>query len=488
MMDRVIVAALGALLIGCGPGVFYPGAPLDSDGDGVLPGEGDCDDGDPAVAVGLQEVCDGVDNDCDGLVDGADPELADDDGDGADDCVDCDDTDPTIAPGMLEACDGLDNDCDGLVPLDEVDADGDGASPCEGDCEDSDPDAGVGAPEACDGLDNDCDGLVDEPTPEELEPLVGVAGPGGDLRLWGLADDALVAPESLGIPVPAGVVGAIVPGDGSGVTQWLRQQIDPADPGADQVVRVGRSCAGGWSAPDGQSIVLGGESVLVAAGDLDGDGAGDVVTVVLTGANAGDVQIQLGDGAGGYLVRPVTVHIPAVSSGAAWAVVPRVRDLNGDGASDLLICAEEAAGPECRLHAGRGDGSFFGGVVRARPPVVSGSVDVGDPDGDGIVDLFVGPSGDDGGRVYQLPGDGTGRYGEAEVILTVGGLGAEGEGVLAAFEGLPALAVLWDPGEGSADRMLAVARWDTVWTLGPAQSFTAAAGAPGRPDPLIVSP
>jgi hypothetical protein len=198
---------------------------LDADGDGrgdsgtatescsaptghVLDG-GDCDDTDPTVAPGLLEVCDGVDNDCDGQADDADPDVTqqpswyvDGDADGVGDgpptvaCTapsgsvdvtgDCDDTDPTILPGADEICDSLDNDCDGLVDdADQlaqgavwyVDGDGDGVggtvqdtSTCNGgpglslftdDCDDADPDVFPGAPEPCEGIDTNCDGLVE---------------------------------------------------------------------------------------------------------------------------------------------------------------------------------------------------------------------------------------------------------------------------------------------------------------------------------------
>jgi hypothetical protein len=88
------------------------------------------------------EVCDGADNDCDGLTDEDDAINAstwyghgDADGYGnassttaacsqpsgyADNASDCDDTDAAISPAASELCDGTDNDCDGTT--DEADA------------------------------------------------------------------------------------------------------------------------------------------------------------------------------------------------------------------------------------------------------------------------------------------------------------------------------------------------------------------------------
>jgi len=103
---------------------------FDSDGDGAtscgpdgIPGnsDDDCDDNDPGNAPGNAEACDGDDNDCDGVVDNG----LDGDGDGVTSCGpdgipgnsddDCDDSDPGNAPGNTETCDGVDNDCDSLI-------------------------------------------------------------------------------------------------------------------------------------------------------------------------------------------------------------------------------------------------------------------------------------------------------------------------------------------------------------------------------------
>src|SRR5262249_5623766 len=42
----------------------------DNDGDGFSECAGDCNDANAAIHPGAAEVCDGVDNDCDGIVDG----------------------------------------------------------------------------------------------------------------------------------------------------------------------------------------------------------------------------------------------------------------------------------------------------------------------------------------------------------------------------------------------------------------------------------
>jgi|GEM_PF-2062508 len=181
----------------------------DADGDGFAPCAGDCDDADPDVFPGAVETCDGTaDANCDRLLPGDD-----EDGDLTINCEDCQPFLITVHPAADEVCDGLDTDCDGRLPeleqdidrdgfracseasgrpvdcddrnpfirplrfedcangiddncnqqVDESrDGDGDGVASCDGDCDDTAADVFPGAGEACDGRDNDCDGLVDD--------------------------------------------------------------------------------------------------------------------------------------------------------------------------------------------------------------------------------------------------------------------------------------------------------------------------------------
>nr|MDJ0865604.1 putative metal-binding motif-containing protein [Myxococcota bacterium] len=163
----------------------------DGDGDGApFPSceaggfDEDCDDTDPLRFPGAAEdCCDGIDNNCDGDVDAADRQCqgfcADPANDADGDCIciswECDDGNYFVG-GPAENClDGIDNDCDGDVdgadqqcPSEGLDVDGDGyydiIAPAywTTDCNDFAAEIHPGAVEDCsNGIDDDCNGLTD---------------------------------------------------------------------------------------------------------------------------------------------------------------------------------------------------------------------------------------------------------------------------------------------------------------------------------------
>jgi MYXO-CTERM domain-containing protein len=122
--------------------------------DGFVLEPGDCDDNDPDIYPGAEEIWyDDVDQDCDGESD------FDQDGDGFDLEDECDDTDPEINPDAEEIWyDDIDQDCDGESDFDQ---DGDGFD-VEDDCNDEDSEISPGAEEILDNqIDEDCDGRLD---------------------------------------------------------------------------------------------------------------------------------------------------------------------------------------------------------------------------------------------------------------------------------------------------------------------------------------
>jgi hypothetical protein len=250
----------GAPAVACGPG---PGT-----ADNAL----DCDDGDAGVRPGAAELCNGVDDDCDGVADDGLLEryYADVDGDSfgddaaaVDACArpdgaatrggDCDDFDFSVFPGAPEACDDpVDRNCDGAVAY--ADGDGDGWAACT-ECDDRDAAVNPAAAEVCNaGVDDDCDGLADDADPS-LDRGTGApwyADTDGDTH----GDPGSVA---WACTAPAGHVATDLDCDdgAAAISPDATEVCNDLDDDCDGAVDVGAVDATAWAA------------------DADGDGYGD---------------------------------------------------------------------------------------------------------------------------------------------------------------------------------------------------------------------
>ena len=340
---------------------------------------GDCDDEAPSLHPDAVEACNGVDDDCDDVVDEEDatgclPYYADVDGDGHGDpdagaCLcgpdlahprstarDCDDDDPAAHPGGTEACGGGDEDCDGVT--DEADAvgcadwwvdeDEDGfgvpysvrclCAPeppfralAGGDCDDDDPAWTPYAVEAC-ATDGDCCRTTDVCRAGRClaPPATGCATHGdcrGDTYCSGAGE---CLPFGL---LPMG-------GDDPTCAELrLPDTIVPA-----------RQCR--WAGPEGDdpwsdnTQVLG--QPIVVDLDLDGDPATVRPSIVFVayGGTDDDTTPSPGDGPGADPAKFGVLRVidggtcaPQAVTGAERLVgagTPAAADLDGDGRPEIL--------------------------------------------------------------------------------------------------------------------------------------------------------
>ncbi|RME23260.1 MAG: hypothetical protein D6798_13880 [Deltaproteobacteria bacterium] len=515
---------------------------------------GDCDDTNATRNPGVAEECDGIDNDCDGLVDFADPDLVgestwylDQDGDGygagtpevacdapspdhVPDAGDCDDTDTLVHPGAEEVCDGIDNDCNDLVDDEDpglaglatwyADEDGDGygvddatVEACEppegyvgvsGDCAPEDPDSHPGADEVCDDRDNDCDDLVDtdddsivdatwyqdadgdgygndevsyagcDPDPDYVHE--GGDCDDGDARVYPDAtpdctddvvnDCAMTLDEEEAWCTPTDWPSTLDEGDGgvvylAGSTYslagaYLAGGVDVDGDGYDELL-VGASWGdftesnggevyvidgsdSGTISDDDVATVISGDSTslgfgygLDAYGDMDGDGYDDFVAGG-PGWNGSDGATYVFHGPLSGLVATsdaaFTVQATGgVSLGIATAVV---GDHNDDGTAEVASVSTTygSSAGAVWIHDGTATGAvdaedgvaFISGTTSSTwfGSSITGGEDL---DGDGIADIAIGCEycGSYSGRTYIFAGPVTGDLSSTDADVTITG-------------------------------------------------------------------
>ena len=502
----------------------------DADADGVTTCDGDCDDTLASVRPGVVEVCDGLDTDCDGVLpanesdgdgdgdpicsdcDDDQPALhsLDADQDGVSTCLgDCDDADPTQSPALLDplgdgldtncdGVDGVDNDGDGLpqgvdcddtaAALNDDDADGDGASTCDGDCDDGDPSANLddvdfdgfdtcegdcddgaygvnpSVLEVCDFVDNDCDGVqVDEGDGDgDGSPLCADCDD-GDAAYEGLDADG----DGLSTCGPDGVADTedddcndvnplIYPAALDPYSDGVDTNCDGVD-GVDVDGDTWASVAsGGADCDDGAAAVFPGAAETYGDGidqdcdgvdglDADTDGYASLAT---GGEDCDDANPavhpgfweEAGDGLDGNCDGLDGMEFQIVSGGVGgyWGYDVANCDLNGDGVLDLASASGDGAfGAVGVLYGPVGPAASFASTSDVIVGTAGAAFDqkaycAGDTNGDGNEDLLVGAGGY-GWLLYLGPVLGT--LGPADADWSLPLTGAPSQGVGGNFDG-----------------------------------------------------
>ncbi len=395
---------------------------VDADNDGV-PADEDCDDSNPTILGATAWYSDG-DNDGFGSANSQTYLSCTQPTGAASNNLDCDDTTADTRPDAPEVCDGRDNNCDGLTDDDDpavvgrreafadndLDGFGDENNPVEvcetgagaetvvGDCDDTRPEVNPGAEEICqNGRDDDCDGMAD------ICSWGAVANLNDTANAWtaiegDFAGAALSrAEDATGDGLPDLLVG------------MPYSDLHTYDGGAVAVLS-GPSSVGGGRLADGQvdALLLGIEQsgysgTAVTAADFDGDGYSDIAMGApeassIIGA-AGVVHLFAGPVAGTIRANDADAALRGSRTGdRAGRSLSALTDLTGDGTVDLLIGSGASSANDAPVAAWIVDAPQSGVDLAAAPALEIDPLDrprmhivtSADLDGDGIGDLVLG--------------------------------------------------------------------------------------------------